>query len=537
MDIASILQDTVLKEATLVAGRAAVSNEVRWVHIVDLPDIVDWVDAGQLLLTTGYHWPAAPARQSRLVEQLHAKGLAGVVLAVPNALPHFPAASRKAADRVGLPLLELPWEVPFSQITEQIHVRIIRDQGALIERSESIHRALTNAAASIESLQKLAAILADLLGRDVCFISHDGLLLGAADMGAARQAHERRYLREARARHGTLPPGAGNAPFWIEAMPERGFARRLGCPIVVHGGQAALVWLDDGPHPLGELDVRAAEHAAIVAALHLSHAEALRVQEERLGYTLLESLLDGSFKESEAALERARLRGWDPRAPYRVCLALHDETLPLSRPGFLRIEAWTERLRQALGARGVPAVLFASANQVHFLLPQDQSPEALWQAVRGKGVGMAVSRPGTGARGVAAAGADLQALLPLLAPGRLVPFEEVTLPRALMGDADARRMLIERRLGPLRAGAKNGFLFDTLAALADEGFHLAATAQRLGLHISSLRYRVGRIAALLGVDLEDPAQRFELQVALAMQRLEHDAAAPAGPRRVLAQEP
>ncbi|MFC4524272.1 PucR family transcriptional regulator ligand-binding domain-containing protein [Cupriavidus pinatubonensis] len=37
-----------------MAGHAGLTNEIRWVHMVDHPDIVAWVQRGQLLLSTGY---------------------------------------------------------------------------------------------------------------------------------------------------------------------------------------------------------------------------------------------------------------------------------------------------------------------------------------------------------------------------------------------------------------------------------------------------------------------------------------------------
>jgi PucR family transcriptional regulator, purine catabolism regulatory protein len=55
--------------------------------------------------------------------------------------------------------------------------------------------------------------------------------------------------------------------------------------------------------------------------------------------------------------------------------------------------------------------------------------------------------------------------------------------------------------------------------LCQEGFQLAVSSRRLDVHISTLRYRLERIAALIGVSLEDQAIRFELQVAVALMRL------------------
>ena len=61
-------------------------------------------------------------------------------------------------------------------------------------------------------------------------------------------------------------------------------------------------------------------------------------------------------------------------------------------------------------------------------------------------------------------------------------------------------------------------MLETLQVLAQEGFQLVQTAKRLGIHVSTLRYRVEKIEALLGRSLDDGCARLELQVAM---RLAH----------------
>ena len=149
---------------------------------------------------------------------------------------------------------------------------------------------------------------------------------------------------------------------------------RLACPVYVAEQLTAVVWLDDHPTPLSDLDVRAAEHAAVVAAVQLGHMQALTMQEHRLGYSMLESMLEGSFKATAASLERVRMHGWDPDIDHIACLALFNEPLPLTRSGFLRREAWTARLRAYLEQRHHGALMFASTNQAIFLLSADADP-------------------------------------------------------------------------------------------------------------------------------------------------------------------
>src|SRR3954447_11967993 len=111
MKFAQAQAQTILGKARVVAGERGLGRDIRWVHIVDIPDIVQWVRPGQLLLTTGYSLPRDPDSQRALIRSLVDRQLAGVGLAVPRFFEHFPSVFLEEADQLDLPLLEIPWEI------------------------------------------------------------------------------------------------------------------------------------------------------------------------------------------------------------------------------------------------------------------------------------------------------------------------------------------------------------------------------------------------------------------------------------------
>jgi purine catabolism regulator len=81
---------------------------------------------------------------------------------------------------------------------------------------------------------------------------------------------------------------------------------------------------------------------------------------------------------------------------------------------------------------------------------------------------------------------------------------------------EALQSLVEGALGPLvSADAGSGSEYvKTLEAYLGHDRHLQRTATYLHLHVNTLRYRIGRIQDLLGVDLHDVDSRFLLELAL-----------------------
>ncbi|MBO9532483.1 MAG: helix-turn-helix domain-containing protein [Solirubrobacteraceae bacterium] len=81
--------------------------------------------------------------------------------------------------------------------------------------------------------------------------------------------------------------------------------------------------------------------------------------------------------------------------------------------------------------------------------------------------------------------------------------------------------LADRLIAPLRAESDGSRmrLLQTLEAVLDAGGNHGTAAHELGIHVQTVRYRLGRLRELLGPLLDDPKRRFELHVALRARRV------------------
>jgi PucR family transcriptional regulator, purine catabolism regulatory protein len=522
--VSELLTLPLLGRARLVAGRAGVDREVQWAGVVDIPDPHEWLRPGHLLLSTGYAWPRDEEGQRLFVRSLDERGLAALALAVPQFFSEVPPAVVREADAVGLPVLEVPWEIPFARITEETQRALLAEQQRVIVRSEAIHRALTQAAVQASGLQEIANVLSELIERDVTFESVSGQLFAASYRPGERDA-----VRDRTVSQGVTPPEVmaelersgilqrlrtQKDPVWVPAVPELGLTPRVACPIRVSGELVGLVWVLEGSAPVGELDVRAAEHAATVVALHIAHQQTLAQLESRLGYAFLDSLLDGRLEPTPQNLERSRLLGFEWERGYRVGIAvLNDVSLPLSKDDFLRREQLAERLRQRVRGLGGAPLLSVTLNEVSVLLEEGVDPAELGPGAADEGVGMAWGRVHHGVAGIQRSFREARSLLPHLVAGEALHYDAWLVPRVLLGDAEARAALLDEVFGPLRARRGGGRLVETVVAWARCGFQGKRAAADLGVHDNTVRYRLERVAEALQVDLADPDVRFRLRLA------------------------
>ncbi len=509
--------------AKLVAGSAGVDREVTWAHVVDLPDPVPWVRPGFLVLTTGYSWPSDASHQRRQIADLAAREVAALAMAVPRFVEHFSRAAREQADLARLPLIELPFEMPFAQITEELHRAVMLEPYAIIERSEQIHRALTRVAARDATLDDLARELSRLISRSVTFEHPDGKLLAAATYGEDVDDMRRRTLERGRSALdaiGELERSALNRriraaekPLRIAAMPEAGMNARVVCPIRIGSELVGIVWIIEGAEPLSELDHRAAEHAALVAAIHIAHQRELTTTEARLGYASFLSLLEAEPGRVPVAGERVRLLGFDPNERYRVGIVAIDQALPLDRDGLKRRDLVAQRVRDVLRSAKREQLVTVSLNLVPFLLPPGVDPDAIDAELGDPSLSIVIGREHPGVDGARTSYREALSLLSYRDRPRIATYDDLLVPRVITGDPSARATFLDDFFRPLRSRKNGRELADALLTLARYGFRFRQAADALAIHPNTLRYRLDRVSEVLGIDLTDADVQFRVQLA------------------------
>ena len=147
--VAEVLRLSVVQRGLprVLAAAGQLDNPVRWVHVIELPDAARLLHGGELVLSTGI---ALPDEGPQL--DAYVAGLAGVgasALAVELGRKYtggLPAGFVTAAEAHHLPLIVFQHEVPFVEITEAVHARIISDQLDQLRASARLHEVFTDLA-------------------------------------------------------------------------------------------------------------------------------------------------------------------------------------------------------------------------------------------------------------------------------------------------------------------------------------------------------------------------------------------------------
>lgn len=529
-----VLASPSFRRAQVHAGAEAVAGrEVSWVSVIHWP-AMEFVRPGELVLTTGVGCDADGF--ARFVAGVADAGAAALVATLPSGgdLREIPAAARALAAERQMPLIELPWEVAFAEVSRWVVDELIgRRYGPQPESGGELHARFTEILLTSQGIDGVAATLETVLQRPALIFDARFTLLGNGP--AARSAFTGRGVDEVVARARGLGEEerarlaellAFGGPQRVR-LPELGLGGGVG--IVVAAGRRMLgyvVVLDDvrgaAPSVLPSYENRALEHAATAAALELLRLRAGRdggaLERDDLVWT---ALTGGST--AAALVRRAALLGVDVGTPWGVALAdlrgqpqLPDDVprqrasdagawLVVDEPGARAALLVPER-----GGRGVREVLDELRERVpetarvpwgvaRAARPFEQLDASLPECERALFVGRAMLAPG--------AVADPREIGPLMMLGGLagdrlaLSFAHDVLDPVVAYDRDTARNLLE-----------------TLDVYLQEACNASSTARRLHLNRHSLLYRLRKLEDLTGRELASSSDRFLLDMALRVLR-------------------
>lgn len=123
-----ILELPVMRKARVAAGASGLDRILRWVHVLDVPDINSWAEKGDLLLISGLGLKENTGNLAPLIRQMHDKQAAGLIIALGEYIQNVPNEVLELANVLRFPIITLPWEVRFVDVTHEIGKLIVQHE-------------------------------------------------------------------------------------------------------------------------------------------------------------------------------------------------------------------------------------------------------------------------------------------------------------------------------------------------------------------------------------------------------------------------
>lgn len=254
------------------------------------------------------------------------------------------------------------------------------------------------------------------------------------------------------------------------------------------------------------------EIAFAAADVYAQAAEERGAWDARLEALVVDALLRG--ETDDALRSRAAALGWG--TPRSVCVLVGT---PADAPP----DAVLHALQRSARDEGLDALAAVHGERLVVVLGNADDPAAsAGRLLEAFGTGPVVLGPtvadlSAAAHSAAVALAGLRAVAGRPQAARPVLADDLLPERALGGDTEAQRLLVEEVYRRLLTGGRP--LLDTVATYVESAGSLEATARSLFVHANTVRYRLRKAAELTGYAATDPREAFVLQVALVLGRL------------------
>src|SRR5829696_2324814 len=479
LTLAEVLELPVVRRGLpeVVAGEALLERELRWAHVIEMPDPDDLLKGGELVLTTALGAGTRADGQRAWIASVLEQGAAAVAVELGHTWrEQLPAAVVEACAAAAVPLVAFRRSVRFVEITEAVHAAVLHRQFELLRRGEEIHKRFTDLILQGRGVPEILAELAQAVGRPVVLEDAAGELVYYVSQ-APRAGDDVTLaawtdLHRAEAR--------GEAPEGAEIVEVRLMDSSW--------GRLMALAIDA---PLDDFDRVAVERAALAVAIDLlgqQHEEHLRARSRG---AFLSDLADDRVEEADAR-RRAEALGFPGTGRGQLLPLAASWRGPRSRRGDEL--SWTRlsgELRAALGSTGFSVLLGPRDVDLLVLLALGGRvyDEALAEHVaglfhgvlerRGAGVEVAALAIGAPADTWAAVGQGLRRVrrsagaATALAPRRWYDARRPGVTDLLhdLRDRPELDAFVDEQLGPLLAGAsaRQRALLETLEAYLAAG--------------------------------------------------------------------
>jgi Purine catabolism regulatory protein-like family/PucR C-terminal helix-turn-helix domain/GGDEF-like domain len=506
MLLREVLDQPRLKLA-LLTGAEGRDHPVTRVYVTDLPDPSRYLAGGEIVLT-GMVWRRGPDDSEAFVAACAAAKVTAIG-AGDAVFGSVPLDLVEACTRHGIPLFEVPVEVSFREIVDAVNPSLWAQRASGLATVLGRQRGLVAAMAAGARLADLLPPVAADLGLACWVYSPTGRPIAGTEAAPPGGELARAFLAATR-----LPATAADRRYVLVGVPGRP-EHRLASWFVAFAADA------QAPSGLPE----GAEELVSLVALERAQLDEVIRLERRLADGLGRQLATGA---GAADLRAGVLScGLEPESTFVAVVA---GLTGLRTPPDLAVAVLEEALRTVSPHAAVTPISEAAVLGIVTVTPEVDVPATLRAAVDALGTGLGTGRL---AVGVSAPAVGVGTLPGAVAEARhahrsahgrtaVVCSTELASHQLLLArvPADARDAFRELLLGPLVAydRAHEADLVRTLAEFLECGGSWSRCAERLHVHVNTLRYRISRVEALTGRDLGRFEDRVDFFLALRLSR-------------------
>jgi purine catabolism regulator len=538
-----------LTRCKVVAGEKGLDRTIDYITVMEVPDVIQWLKGHDLLLTSLYPIKDDAEAISQLVEQLNEVGSSALAIKANRYVKEIPQAILEAGNRLHLPIIEIDNEVSYLDIMTPLMERMLWKSDPIKESMASFFQWITELAmggkgipAIIEAVQQITENIVT-VGSEIPAL--EGYFKGRNVAPLTRM--QKNELKS-----------TGRSIRMQRMMDDR-MIPCIVTPLLLNDELCGDVTCWQTKRDFLERDFQVLDRTMLLMAMEFLKVITKADVEQTYKDDFLSEVLLGHVPDSAEAIKKSKLLGWDLSKNYQVLsIAFEERSFDAkSRDNeVLRIQEWKRKLLRKVGdifrfkvhkvivtsrkeqiivlypredvGYGKEGLLFQNDPQKGFILQlADSVRHQLSDEFKNLTCTIGIGRFYSGLEGIhqgySESNKAIQLGKPISGKSGLIHYEDLGVFRILSQLNDWKEMeaLYLETIGKLVEYdfGGNSNLLATLMEYFANNCALAETAEKLFVHVNTMKYRLQKIEQLTGCGVHDAEKRLLLHMGLKIHKI------------------
>lgn len=548
ISVEDMLKLDVMKNCTLIAGFRGLRNTISRVNIMADPDILKWISEGEFLLTTAYFFEKENVEnQMELIRVCVDNKLAGIGIKVSPYLDSLPIEIIEYANKLSFPIIDINQSIPLSDIMMIAFREIFNKQTSLLERIEGVHEKLMNVMLEGKGYLEVIKIVQENIKNPVI------LNLGFSNQiieqfGESSEATKKELLNEVKSFYDSNEMKDKLKRLNEDKVLIGGkYVNRMVMPIILRDNIYGHLFTWSTDMPLGGFDLAIIESASTTIALSILQELSIKEVEIRYRSDFFEDLVSADTKRKKKALDRAKFFNLKENNFYLIEVMSFkfkgtehkDVDLEIDYFGDL-LNTYVASIEDLIAYYKFEGIVSTKTNGIQILLgfPDSrniknkvQTFNARLQAIfndkyKNIDLKVGVGRVYKSLENVHKSFLDAVRTVRIgksITSKEIVTYDELGIFKILSQDYLNEELedFYNTTLKPLvdYDNKKSTELIRTLEIYFKNTGNVTKISKEMFTHYNTVLYRIGRINQITGMDLEDPHNRLNLEIALKIKEL------------------
>lgn len=333
LQIYDILQLDIMKDSKVVAGAKFVNERaVQWISAIEMP-VESFVRKNEFVLTTAIGCGQNPKEFEKFVQDVIDSEASALAVALGRHIFDIPTEVIEKAEKNKLIIIEIPWEVRFSNVIEEVMRELNDVNYKESRRSEKVQQELLNLILKETDLTCISNYLNEHIGFPVIITDHTGTIQAQSNEIPSLLENWKGYAVNGRIPARKTLSMSSHDPM-IQKIQTIQIEEHniLQLPVIQVSGDRQDYLFVILPSEISldcfltQYTVNVLEHAVTTIALWFSKKNAVEETKLRLHASFLNELINGEIISWEQAYSRAEIVGYNLKLPY-ICIIGAPENL------------------------------------------------------------------------------------------------------------------------------------------------------------------------------------------------------------------